>query len=516
MNLLKEETLAKKLITKGGLVYIFSFLIAPTWYAIRVLLSNTLSVGEVWIFYSILWLIMILSAYNDLWLTEALQYFLPKYWIEKKYDYYKTIWIVTFLMQWISGLLVWWWLWLWADWLATHYFHSPETISIIKLFSLYFIAINFLQAFSSVYTAFQDVLYEKVIEMVRMYSVLIFTIVFWLTQSISLTTASYAWMWWLGVWLSLSIFLFVLKYAKTLRVGKFAWSSALLKKQIKYAFWVFLGMNAWVLLWQVDQQMIITILWSESAGYYTNYLSLFTLYAIFAYPLVGLLFPVMTELITKKYDEKIKVLLSILYKYFSVFGLAMGVFLAVLWPVISWVLYGHSFIYSWVLLSYAAGFIVFNILLAINFSLLAGMGKVKERVKIIAIALLFNIAWNILFMVVFWRWLVGAIISTIIWWLIMFFLTLRLLKSHYSFLFDWYFLLKNILIISILAIILRFISRQITWTVDVSRTVRIWYLAMMAIIYGCILIIFNYKNVSILWNEIKNLGLLKNSLWKKL
>jgi len=66
MTLLKEETLAKKLITKGSLVYIFAFLIAPTGYFIRVLASNTLSVEEIGIFYSILGLITILSAYNDL------------------------------------------------------------------------------------------------------------------------------------------------------------------------------------------------------------------------------------------------------------------------------------------------------------------------------------------------------------------------------------------------------------------------------------------------------------------
>ena len=106
MSLLQEETLAKKLITKGSLVYIFAFLIAPTGYIIRVLASNTLSVEEVGIFYSILGLITILSAYNDLGLTEALQYFLPKYWIGKKYDNYKTIWIVTFAMQLISGIII--------------------------------------------------------------------------------------------------------------------------------------------------------------------------------------------------------------------------------------------------------------------------------------------------------------------------------------------------------------------------------------------------------------------------
>jgi len=505
MNLFKEETLAKKLITKWSLVYIFSFLIAPTWYIIRVLLSNTLSVGEVWVFYSILWLITILSAYNDLWLTEALQYFLPKYWLEKKYDYYKTIWVITFFMQLLSGILIGWGLWLGSDWLSNNYFHTPETESIIKLFSIYFVAINFFQALWSVYTAFQDVLYEKIIEMVRMYSVVIFTIIFRLTQSLSLMSWSYARMAWLCIWLFLSVFLFLLKYAKTLQLGTFVWDKTLLKKQLWYAFWVFLGMNAWALLWQVDQQMIVVILGSEAAWYYTNYLSLFTLYSLFAFPLIGILFPIMTELITKNHTEKIQILLGILYKYFSVFGLMIGAFLATLWPIISWVLYGSKFIYSGTLLSYAAGFLIFNILLAINFSILAGMGKVRERVKILAIAVCVNIIGNILFMVVLWWWLIGAIIATILWWLLMFILTGRIILNHYRFSFNRLFFIKNIVVIGLLCIGLRYVSRIMDWSINTPWIMRVVYLGIMTLIYSCIIALSNYKSVVTLRKEVKNL-----------
>lgn len=509
MTLLKEETLAKKLITKGSLVYIFAFLIAPTGYVVRVLLSNTLSVGEVWVFYSILWLITILAAYNDLGLTEALQYFLPKYWLEKKYDYYKTIWIVTFFMQLLSWIIIGWGLRFGADRLSSNYFHTPETGSIIKLFSIYFVAINFFQALSSVYTAFQDVLYEKIIEMTRMCSVVIFTIIFRLTNSLSLTSWSYARM--AGLWagLILSVVLFMIKYAKTLQVWKFTWDKKLLRKQLGYAFWVFLGMNAWVLLWQVDQQMIVVILGAESAGYYANYLSLFTLYSLFAFPLIGILFPIMTELITKNHTEKIQILLGILYKYFSVFGLMIGAFLMTLWPIISWVLYGSQFIYSWILLSYAAGFVVFNILLAINFSLLAGMGKVKERVKILAIAVCINVIGNLLFIIVFWWGLMWAIIATILWWLLMFVLTLRIIKNYYKFFFDRWFLIKNAVIIVLLSIGLLYVSGWLDWSMDTSWTVRVIYLGIMAMIYSCILALSNYKSIVVLRKEIKNLGFMK-------
>lgn len=505
MNLLKEETLAKKLITKGSLVYVFSFLIAPTGYFVRVLASNTLSVENVGIFYSIIGLIGILAAYNDLGLTEALQYFLPKYWIEKKYDNYKTIRILTFIMQLISGILIGSLLWLWSDRLAQNYFHATYATHILKLFSIYFVVINFFQAFSSLYTAFQDVLYEKIVEIVRMYSVLGFTIVFWLTQSLDITTLSYARLGWLGLGLLLSVALFVYKYLKTLQLGSLVIDRILIKKQFNYAFWVFLGMNAWILLWQVDQQMIVVLLWAQDAGYYTNYLSLFNLYGVFIFPFTALLFPIATELISKQQKEKITLLLSILYKYFTVFWLLMWGVLVALWPTIAGVLYGPNFIYSGELIRYAGSFIVLNILIVVNFSVLAGMGKVKERVKIIAIALIVNVIGNFIFMIGLGWGLIGAIVATILGWLIMVILTTQLIRKSYVFSIDWLFIIRNTIAILTLSIGLRYSQRIFFRWQEIDRFVRVWYLVVLVGVYACILLGFNYRSIAVLWKEINTL-----------
>jgi hypothetical protein len=46
-ELFKDETLAEKLIKKGFWLYLFTFLIAPTGYIIRIILSNNLPVSDV-------------------------------------------------------------------------------------------------------------------------------------------------------------------------------------------------------------------------------------------------------------------------------------------------------------------------------------------------------------------------------------------------------------------------------------------------------------------------------------
>ena len=98
-TLLQDQPLGHKLMKKWFWLYFFMLLTAPVWYIIKAIISNTLSVEDVGLFYSVLWLILLLSNYNDLWLTEALQYYLPTYRIQKAYNKYKTILYITISIQ---------------------------------------------------------------------------------------------------------------------------------------------------------------------------------------------------------------------------------------------------------------------------------------------------------------------------------------------------------------------------------------------------------------------------------
>ena len=70
------------------------------------MISRELSVEDIGLFYSIMGLITIISAYNDLGLTEALQYYLPHYFIDKEFSKAKTIIVFTRMMQFVSGIIV--------------------------------------------------------------------------------------------------------------------------------------------------------------------------------------------------------------------------------------------------------------------------------------------------------------------------------------------------------------------------------------------------------------------------
>ena len=84
-KILKDETLGEKLIKKWFWLYFFSFLVAPAAYLIKLFVSNSISVADVWVLYSVISLISLLNTYNDLGLTESLQYFLPRFLIKKHF-----------------------------------------------------------------------------------------------------------------------------------------------------------------------------------------------------------------------------------------------------------------------------------------------------------------------------------------------------------------------------------------------------------------------------------------------
>ena len=78
-KILQDQPLWEKLIKKGFWLYFFSFLAAPAGYLIKLFVSNSISVADVWVLYSILSFVWLLNTYNDLWLTESLQYYLPRF-----------------------------------------------------------------------------------------------------------------------------------------------------------------------------------------------------------------------------------------------------------------------------------------------------------------------------------------------------------------------------------------------------------------------------------------------------
>ena len=502
-ELLADQPLGHKLIKKWFWLYFFTLFIAPAGYFIRVIISNTISVSDVGIIYSILWFMGILSTYHDLWFTEALQYHLPKYRIQKQYNAFKTSVYLTLFIQTLSGLLIASMLFFWADYLALHFFHSPQSSHIIKIFCLYFLGINFFNMFYSIYIAFQDIVQYKLIEFIKSYTTLGFTLCFFLLGSLNIT--SFTWARIIGILTSITLsgIIFLKKYKYTLSKGNIELSKSLLRRQASYAFRVFIGTNIAIVLSQIDQQFVIYFFGPEIAGYYANYISLLLSFSIITSPLLGYIFPLTTELIAKNQEKTVTLFKNMLYKYMSLFAISVSGIFIVFGPEIATILFGKKFTYSWTLLSYSSISLIFYVLFSINLGFLAGMGKVKQRAKIIFITLIISIILNLVLIPIFG--VIGVIIATTAPRLILFYLSYKLINKKKEIYFDWNYLLKNTIAVTIICGFFQLIKNRLFILNDNARYENLMYLCAFLIVYYAILWAINHKNIGYLSKEIKNL-----------
>lgn len=499
------NTLAERFLRKGFWLYLFSFIIAPIWYIIKIIISWELSVSEVWILYWVISLIVLVSSFNDFWMTESLKHFLPDFITKKNYDKVKLILIYAIIAQVSTWLIIAWFFFFWADFIANNYFKTTEASWILKIFALYFLWINIFQIISTFFIAVQNTLYNKLIELFRMSFVLISVLSIFFLNVWNMITYSYSWIIWLYIGIIFSITIFYKKYYREyLSWEKIIWDKKLFLKVFKYAIWVLLWAQASTILSQIDMQMIIYILGTEEAWYYTNYLSIIQIPFMIIWPIFWLLFPIFSEMHSKWDHKKINLIKEIFTKNLLIIWIAFNIFLFVFAHIIVYILFWEKFIVSWNILRYSILFLIFNFMISINFNVLWWIWKVKERVKIILIALVFNFFTNLLFINLIWvSW---AALATWIWWFLIWVLSEIYLWKKYKIKYNYYFLIKlfkNIIIILLLwTFYYYFVIQIFEW---LSRLKSLYLIVFFSIIWFWIFILINYNDFKNFILEVKKI-----------
>ena len=498
----QHNTLSEKFLKKGFWLYLFSFIIAPIWYVIKIIISWELTVSEVWILYGVISLITIISAYNDLWLTDSMNYFIPKFITEKRYDKVKTILTYSLIAQTLTWMTIALFFFFWAEYISNNYFKTIEASWVLKIFALYFLWINIFQIIWTFFMVIQNTFYNKLIELFRLWFTLLSIIYIYIIDSSSLITFSYSWIIWLYIWIVFAIYYFIKNYYKKYLINqKILWDKKLFKTIFKYSITVFLWMQAATLLWQVDMQMIIYILWTTDAGYYTNYLSIIAIPFIIIWPIFWLLYPIFSEMHSKWEIEKIKLVKSIFQKNFLVIWIAFNILFFVFAEIIAYILFWEKFIESWVILKYSILLLFFNFLLQMNFNIMAWIWKVKERVKIILIALLFNFIMNIILIKLIWVY--WAALATWFWWILIWVLSEYYLWKKYRIKFHYLYIWKNVFLLSLMG----FFSYYYIYSIFewLSRINSLINMIIISIIYFWIFILINNKDFRFFILEIKRL-----------
>jgi O-antigen/teichoic acid export membrane protein len=187
-----------------------------------------------------------------------------------------------------------------------------------------------------------------------------------------------------------------------------------------------------------------------------------------------------------------------------IIGIAFNFFFFAFALPISYVLFGTKFLTSGVILQYSILFLTFNYLFQINFNILAWVGRVWERAKIIAIALVINIITNIIFINL--MRVAGAAVATGLWWIIIWLMSEYVIKWEYTISIKWREIFINILILWSLSLLFLWYFWDYAELINYFTRIEWFFIMLMtSIIYFCVFVWINYRSFrNFIW-EIKKI-----------
>lgn len=439
----QNESLSEKFVRKGFWIYVFVFLTWPLSYGIRMILTHDLSVWDVGLFYGIMSFMVLISTYNDFGMTESLNYFLPKFIVAWDYQRSKTLLLLAFIVQIASSTIVWATIFFLAPWLAEHYFHNVNSLDAIRIMCLFFVGSNLMHIGTTLFSVSQNTKLWRGADFLRMFLTFIGVTVLFLFWSGSLE--HYIWAWILGLFLGALvawIFSYTLYYRVYFQNISLIYDRELSRKFIQYSLATVLTANIGMILWQIDMQIIIFFLWEVSAWYYSWYLALIGIPFVFLSPLIAFLFPVISELTGRGDTEGIRKIWAAFAKYLTIMAIWLSVFFLFFGIPFSIMFFWAGYENSWDILKYSAPFLFFNFLIQLNFQILAGVGRIRERAKILGVTLIFNVILNLIFILWFHWWPQGSALAVWLSWIPMWYMSAHSVRE-FTHTIDWKTILYN-------------------------------------------------------------------------
>lgn len=472
--------LTKRIIKGGSVILLFSVLLAPVGYFIRVLYSQTLTIDSYGLFYAALGLFTLITTYNALGFGYSVTYFLPKYIKKKNYSTCWNIYVYCQIIEVITAILISLLLIALAPWLAENYFKVQGINNLIYIFCLFLIVDSFLNGVIRLFMGLQQEKYYSSIHLISLSLILLFSLLFFFSNKISVTTYALAWT---GAYLlSAVIYNFILyRNFGYLTKNKIRWDKPLFKKMFAFAVPALATTTISSLIIYSDIFFLTLFRGVKDVGIYNIILPIVSISTIFLYPLGNFIFPLVSHLMEKE-RRQIEYLLGVLLKIIPFAGMYFGLFIAMFPSAPVALLFGQKWVglveNPMIILSF--GYIAFLLFYYLAI-IVSGMGKVNERLKISIWIALINIILSAFF--VFKYGVVGAVIANIIIYFISIYLFGRIIKTVINFNYPYALYLKMIIFSAALYFIVKATNINLTsWVEFISA----------GIIYSSVFLTFGY------------------------
>ncbi len=400
---------SENVIRGSVIVLVLSFLGAVLAYFIRVLYSRSLSVEDYGLFYAVFGFFSIISVHADLGFGEAIVYFIPKYFKSKKY---KKVWnaytygqIIQFAVSMIISLI----LIILAPFLAKNYFKVSGSEYLIYVFCVFLIINSILNSILQIFTGLQKPKYYSLIIVLRSVLVLFFSLTF---LAVDLNAPIfYALSWIFGYSIITVVFLYLLwTRHRILSANNLSWDHQIFISIYKYALPAFLTTFIYSLLVSSDIFLLTLLKGVKEVGIYNVVVPIASIPLVLFSPLNSILFPLVSHLYEGE-KKKLRYLISKVYEIIPFIGVYFSLFVIMFPSSTIALIFGLKWLdFLEISLSIFSLAYIGVLTSSITGIITLGIGKVKERLRVLTIVAVINICLNI---ILIWQFgVIGAAITS--------------------------------------------------------------------------------------------------------
>ncbi len=447
-----EHSISQKWILKNTFwIYAAALLTAPMQYILRIVVAHNLPLEQVWLYYSLLGLTGILAIYNDLGFKEAVGYFYPKYLADKDYNKSKTLLWFTLGFQLVTSCILAGVLYYFAQWIALHYLDDPTSALIVQVFGIYLVCFILYNFIDWLFLVFQDGFWNKLLGLIN-YVILITAV----------CLVPYGLFSFLGVRSNLTGFVLAQIVAAILTIGisaivffrkykklAFQWTLQRDRSEYKkiqlYSLGVLFTNNLIFLIGQIDLQFTTFLFGTKEAGLYSYGMMVTNLLITLLSPIGALLYPLISHLKARKHHATLEMILHGVINYLWVIALVWSLFLFMYSNQITSFLFGQAYREAGSIVKRNLPFVFFGLISGLLFMVYAGLGLIKQRIKVLIWAFVANVVLNLILSQILGVY--GIALTVGLTWFILFLFSYFDLKKSWVYLqFDYLLLGKNLLV----------------------------------------------------------------------
>jgi O-antigen/teichoic acid export membrane protein len=432
---------AKKAVYGASIIFFMNILAAVISYITRIVLARELGPYNYGLFYSVFTFVAFFLFFRDLGLNTALVKHIPEFLVEKEYHKIKTAIFSVLTLQLLSSLLFTIPLFFLAEYLAVNYFGDKAAAKILQILLIYIFGSIFFRLFKSIFQGFQRMKIYSLFDFLKNSSFLLLTFIF-LKQGFGYYSPAFAYAL-LCFLIAIALLPLLLKIFPFFRY-KIIGFLEITKKNISFGLPVFATALGGTFISYIDTILLTYFRTLNEVGIYNVILPSSLIFLYFGGAISSAVFPMVSELWSKGDLKRLSSGLEYIYRY---------TFLIIIPPALVIVVFSDLLIKSFFGIEYLSGAMALQILMfgmltfvvaGINNNIIAAIGKPKVVAKIIILAAIVNVIFNLILIPSYG--IEGAAISTSISYLLTLIISTFALTKYIKIKFpkeDWF---KQILV----------------------------------------------------------------------